>query len=182
MNAIDRLIMQLNALALTLITDRDSDDIEELQSLLNKRFQDLTTAEKNKLINPHKGAYGPSDMNRVGAFCNKFVQLMGLLGYETPGTSSLYPMEIGWSAYKDPSTEMLQNYMQQITLFKNKWDYASVTIQNDISNGISLETANNIEYMLYYSLAVIEEMLACNRYCDQLWCGQDIQWIGGLII
>lgn len=49
----------------TLITDRAQEDVERARMTLAKGWGKMTQAEKNAVQDGLKGAYGPSDMNRV---------------------------------------------------------------------------------------------------------------------
>lgn len=49
----------------TLITDRVQDDVDAARELLRRGLDRMTTAEKEALKGGLKGAYGPTDMNRV---------------------------------------------------------------------------------------------------------------------
>ena len=101
---------------------------------------------------------------------------MDLLGYVTPNNSQ---MRTDWESVYDFTADQLNSYVRMVQIFRDKWNYLSTSFQNDISRGISLDSANNIERMLSYALDVIEEMLKITRYCGQLYCGQTVQWIGG---
>ena len=70
------LVSMLDKLSKELIYDRVQKDISILLEAYRKPYSQMSEKEKTLISMPQKGAYNPSDRNRVSIFCNLFVELM----------------------------------------------------------------------------------------------------------
>ena len=173
----DELLNELDECAQAMITDRSQHDVEELLNVLQKAWHTMTGQERVIISNPHKGAYNVSDRERVSIFCNCLVEIMDeFYGVTTTGYNYL-PDD--WESIPDPTQADLEEYIHNIKIVRDFW-CNEMNIQNDfqideIYNGISLETANNIERALKAIHYAINKYIFSMdlRYCGQQY-GQDV--------
>lgn len=78
-----------------LITDRTQEDVSAARELLQKLWAEMTQAEKTAYKNGLKGAYGPSDMNRV----REALEYIDLLMRNAKRESVFDPVQIQHSEY-----------------------------------------------------------------------------------
>lgn len=113
------LIARLNELSQQLIFDRTQADIDALIDIFRKPHGNVTEREKIFIGNPQKGAYNPSDRNRVSEFCNKFVEL--LREYYGTITPNFIVMEENWENVTDPTETKLRAYIDSILAIVTNW-------------------------------------------------------------
>jgi len=61
----------------TLITDRTQEDVQRARAIQGKLWEDMTQAERDALRGGLRGAYGPTDLNRIVAAMEHIDRLMG---------------------------------------------------------------------------------------------------------
>lgn len=128
----------------SLITDRTSEDVSRVRTLLSKGWASMTEEEKSEWNAGMKGAYNTTDINRVIEAVNYLNDLLQNVGY--------YPevnlQTANWTENQTPTTSQMQDYLNNIKSFMNR---LSTTFSVDLPLSMELLTydgANNIEQIL----------------------------------
>lgn len=185
------ILERLDELAQELIFDRSQSDVDKLLNLFKDAYDDMIDEQKAFINTPQKGAYSYTDQNRVGEFCNLLVELMETYyGVETDDYKEIFT---SWQTITDPTEEQLTGYINSILALRDEW-YQQIHFVGylpeitQIYDGISLETANNIEKVLDFVYDSLKKHMFKNdyQYCGMLrgpdssyvlTCGS-VYWIG----
>jgi len=175
----NEILVDLDILADMMITNRSQADVEELLELLRLKYADMTPDQKTAVNTPSKGAYNYTDLDRVSNYCHDLEEVMRrFYGTNTPSWNDDLPED--WSpsnGYRDLSSSELNLYISDVIAIRNKWyaDLVSTDVLpiDQISHGITFDTANNIEKTLLAIHHAINTFIFSHddRYCGQLYGG-----------
>lgn len=126
------------------VTDRTQYNVELLNRLRKKTWSSMTTSEQNQWYGEAaKGAYNYSDLNRVEGAVKEIASKQGL---------SL-TTKTNWHLWSIPTQSDMERYLSNVVAVVEQCGK-----KNDISkfpklpttmNGLTYQTANNIEECLY---------------------------------
>ena len=177
----DELVASIRSYKSQLITNRTQADVDSLIALLKIPFSKMTSAQKTAIRSSQKGAYNPSDRNRVGNFVGTFHTLMH--DYYGITVFNFQTLPTTWENITDPSTVQLKAYIDSLLAFRSKWyevfHLSSPPSLSQIYDGITLTTANNIEKILNaVSGEFLDHMLPIeHRYCGEVVPGDGTNYI-----
>lgn len=128
----------------TLITDRTAADAAKVAALKEKIISRTATQEElTEWATELKGAYSPTDFNRVEAAVAYLISPLAAVGYDTLDLTT----KTDWATNDVPSAEQTSRYISNITAIKN-CNMSGKTIPSSM-NALTWQGANQIEEMLY---------------------------------
>lgn len=157
----------------TLIYDRTQEDVDRVFTLkhkiLSEGLESLTPEEKEEYMNGMKGAYNHTDMNRVGQAVEYIANRMTTLPTELdayriekgvaddpiyqvpydPSSVHVSP-KTNWDIGNVPSQPLAEMYIEDLETLRKQ-----LPLPEDAPNlptsldGLTFQTANDIEYLLY---------------------------------
>ena len=149
--------MRLDNLASEMITDRTEEDAAEMKRLRSIRFQDMTAEEKIAINDQNaKGTYTVNTINRVSEFCNVFAEFVAELGYPI---SDYAAIRTNWVENQNITLNDLTAYTEAIKKIQNNWAREIFDVPSDISHGLSVFQANEIERMLIHCLEMAKMII-----------------------
>lgn len=163
------LINTLTATTTPLITDRTQADVDFVYTLIQAIRTGIATSEQAAaFLEPQKGAYNYTDLNRVGAVINAINESLLAEGYGTEGLT----MRTDW-AEKDPFYPSdLAEYLNGVDELKNGIPLPSAAPETP--NAFQpFSNANQIEEILLLVSEILEKMMKTYRYADTFFCGED---------
>lgn len=127
-----------------LIYDRTKNDVINLRNLI-ARIQNgtATEEEKQQYMQPHKGAYNYTDLNRVGTAMNQLIELFREKGYIihiTPKTN--------WQMTDVPTREAFTEYLENVRALRDVISLPIGTPEVPNIDGFNFQSANDIELIL----------------------------------
>lgn len=157
----------------TLIFDRSTSDITELQTLRDKGFANMTSEEQTSWNNGLKGAYNISDINRVNDAVVYLQQLLLSCGYNitvSVGTDLVYS-----DLYNE---EYCLNYLANIQHLIDGYYTMTETpsLPSTTAEILTLTGANAIEKILYDIDYIIENMQKYYIHSGVASSGQNRVW------
>jgi hypothetical protein len=153
-----------------LITDRAESDVIRWRTLRNKGFAAMTPDERAEWMQPMKGSYGATDLNRVGEAMLYLLDLVGRLGIYMP-----LDIKTDWQDGDIPSPAQLEVYITNINTLRTA--VAGLPGVPDSHNNLDYIGANEIEQMFVVMEIVIGHIMAAFRHS-----GVTISGFGGLIL
>jgi hypothetical protein len=153
-----------------LITDRTQSDVNRWRTLRNKGFAAMTADEREEWMQPTKGSYGATDLNRVGEVMLFLLDLVDKLGIYMP-----LDIKTDWQDGDIPSSVQLELYIININTLRTA--VAGLPSVPDTHNNLDYNGANEIEQMFVVMEVVIGHIMAAFRHS-----GVTISGFGGLIL
>jgi len=147
------------------VTDRTAADVARVKALINKGWELMLDAEKSEWMSGMKGAYTPTDLNRVG---HNLIYLVGLLnsyGYYL----SVVP-KTDWTYADIPTASDMIVYLENLSILRF---LSAQEIPSSMDN-ITYIDANNIEKMLVEVKYKIESLVSGFRHCGAVISGQGV--------
>jgi len=154
----------------SLITDRTEADVARWRTLRGKGFLGMTPAELEEWMQPMKGSYGATDLNRVGEAMLFLLDLVDKLGIYMP-----LDIKTDWQDGDIPSPAQLGLYITNINTLRTA--VAGLPEVPDGHNNLDYIGANEIEQMFVVMEVVIGYIMAAFRHS-----GVTISGFGGLIL
>lgn len=162
-------IGMLTATTLPLITDRTQADVDFVYTLIQAIRAGIATSEQAAaFLEPQKGAYNYTDLNRVGAVINAINESLLAEGYGTEGLT----MQTDWMERDPFYPSDLAEYLNGVDELKNGIPLPSATPETP--NAFQpFSNANQIEEILLLVSEILEKMMKTYRYADTFYCGED---------
>lgn len=155
---------------LDLITDRSEADVERWRELRDKGYAAMTAAERAEWDSGMKGAYKPTDLNRVGNALNYLLERLSTASYLAADT---FAAKTDWVASDVPTASDLAAYLRYVSTIREAMaQYADTPPTPTYSGGLSYEEANDIEKILVDVDTLISNMLAARHFCGDLYSGE----------
>ena len=155
----------------TLITDRTAADTAALEALYAKARAGTITDEEWAVLNDptHKGAYNYTDLNRVNAAMDYLDRRLRGYGYVT-GYQSI---NILWTQESIPNSAVMGQYLENVGRMRNAIAMLPTTpaLPGDME-GLSVEEANAIEFILLDVNTLLNNMVAAWYYSGDLYSGE----------
>lgn len=158
-----------------LITDRTAEDVQRIDMLVNKGWENFTDSEKLEWLDNMKGAYNASDLNRVGCattyLANRLVQLSQDMSnylaalniatdsfFATPYDPDNYHFtgKSNWVISDIPTENQMTEYLEKIKLLRSSFDYVTDELPANMHR-LTYNEANAIEKALMLLDSVITE-------------------------
>jgi len=170
-------VVQDTIAALALVTDRTEADTDQLAALNCLKWDDMT-AEEQGVWYEAKGGYTATDLNRVGRAANYLYSIVTEMGYAADGYIQL---RTDWVRTNVPTDEALSEYIGSINVLADVFVQlpALLSLPNDISTGMSVQEANDIEKLLIVMGEWVELVRQNYFYSGQVRCGQMWTQFGG---
>lgn len=191
----------------TLIYDRTQEDVDRVFTLkhkiLSEGLDSLTPEEKEEYMNGMKGAYNYTDMNRVGQaveyIANRMIALPTDLAayrakkevaddpiYQVPyDPSSVHVSpKTDWDIGNIPTQPLVEMYIEDLATLRKQLPLPENAPNLPTSlDGLTFQTANDIEYLLYLIdktlteietdiYSKIERTAAAFRYSNLYYSGE----------
>lgn len=151
----------------TAVTDRSENDLRRFRELDNKRFIDMTRAEKIEWLAGLKATYNATDLNRVCGFvldlAEKLHDIAGITVNVNPKTD--------WVYSDIPTVVQLDKYISDLQSLKNSFVFNTPDVPNTASN-LTLVEANAIEQMCVNLNAALTRLQQSGFYCDEIYSGE----------
>ena len=155
----------------SLVTDRSIADVARWLELRNKGYANMTDAEREEWdVGNMKGAYNPSDLNRVGEALNYVRDRLTVAGYLA---ASSVDAKTDWAAADVPTGADLTKYLGYVSTIREtlaQFSYTPPAPEN--TGGLDYQEANNIEKILFDVNLLIDNMLAARYFCGELYSGE----------
>lgn len=130
--------------AFTLITDRTSDDVDRVNILAAKAWQDMTAEERAEWLSPLKGTYNYTDLNRVEEAVAYVAGRLREFGYLPDQPVIRY-----WSGEDIPNENDLSRYLRNVATLRGAIAvWASTPGAPNSTNGFGINEANALEQIL----------------------------------
>lgn len=158
----------------TLITDRTAKDVERWQTLRDKGYAKMTTAERlqwNGTALKLKGVYNYTDLNRVGNALNYLHDRLKEANYITHQTTFI--AKTNWARGDIPTRAEFTHYLKCVSFVREAMTQFATTPPTPTDTGrLNYEEANNIEKILLDVETLINNMLAARVYCNDVFAGE----------
>lgn len=155
---------------LDLVTDRTLDDYRRWLELRNKGWANMSAAERTEWAAPMKGAYGISDLNRVGAALN---YLLRALADATYLSGDEFTAKENWTATEVPTANDLSNLLLMVATIRGALTVWASTPRTPADTGtLDYTGANNIEKILADVDQLVTNMIAAQYYSGELYSGE----------
>ena len=163
------LITTLMATTTPLITDRTQADVDFVYTLTQAIRAGIATSEQAAaFLEPQKGAYNYTDLNRVGAVVNAINESLLAEGYGKDGLT----MRTDWTEQDPFYPSDLAAYLNGVDELKNGIPLPSGSPETP--NAFQpFSNANQIEKILLLVSEILEKMIKTYRYADTFYCGED---------
>lgn len=153
-----------------LITDRTSQDVDRVNTLMAKAWQDMTPEEQAEWLSPLKGAYNYTDLNRVGGALNYVRDRLAETGYLP---ADAFTARENWSREEIPTTAEIADYLGHISIIREALAQFPTTPAPPTSpNSLDYAAANAIEQILVDVDALITLMVKAFFYSGDLYAGE----------
>lgn len=184
-----------------LITDRQQSDVDRLNYLNNKKFEDMTADEKREWFgdvdivhcadrllvcadgvleiqgNPPKGGYNCADLNRVGKAILYVADILNSVGCHIRPT-----VRTDWQKDEMFYQHDLKNYLDNVEVLRSAlavWQdtpqtptFANLGEAKEDKEEYSYQYANDIEKIINDVYEVLSNMIAAYRYCGTFYAGE----------
>lgn len=145
---------------LELITDRTQANVDRLNVLRAKGWENMTPAEQAEWYGEAaKGAYNYSDLNRVESAVSQIAELFGLE----------LTTKTDWNVWDIPTESDVTRYLENVMAIRNVVPYkvGIPTVPSSLRN-LNYTTANNIEKILEIAYKQAETL----PRSGELYCGE----------
>lgn len=168
--AADGSLLVLDA-GLSLITDRTAADVLRWQSLRDKGWAAMSEDERAEWAGAQmKGAYGVSDLNRVGEALNAARDRLTAAGYLS---GSEFAARVDWTQGEIPEAAYLSYYLVAVSVIREAMARFRTTPATPADVGsLDYRDANAIEQILVDVDQLITNMLAARHYYGDLYSGE----------
>lgn len=153
-----------------LITDRTAADLSRWQALRDKGWANMTTEEKAEWASGMKGAYKPSDLNRVGNALNNLRDRLAAAGYIS---ANAFTAKTSWTDGEVPTGADLTYYLNCVSVIREAMAQFSTTPPAPEDTGsLTIQEANGIEQIALDIDQLIRNMLAARFFSNDLYSGE----------
>lgn len=153
---------------LFLITDRTTADLERVQYLRSVGFDNMTGDEKMEFLQMLKGAYGYTDLNRVGnavRYVANKLKAAGNVVYVNP--------KADWVQGENPTTEQMDSYLADVRSIRAVLSvYPNTPNVPEAMDRLTTHKANNIEQILLDVDGLIDKMNKSYYYSGEIYGGE----------
>lgn len=153
---------------LHLITDRTQQDVDRVNVLAKKGWENMTQEERSEWEGGLKGAYNSTDLNRVQSAVRYLQDRFAGVGY------SIELSELKtWTEKDVPTLTELQNYLADVGAIRNVLTLFKTTPPTpDTMVGFTYVKANNIEQILLDVDILLSNMIAGFLYSGDIFGGE----------
>lgn len=153
-----------------LITDRSANDVALWRELRNKGWGQMTAAERAEWIDPLKGAYNYTDLNRVGAALNYVRDRLVEYGYLP---ANAFAARVDWQFGEIPTRADLTKYLSYVSIVRASFSRFPTTPPAPENTGrLNYREANDIEQIIYDVGMLITNMVSAWYFSDDLYSGE----------
>ena len=153
-----------------LITDRTLQDFLRWKELRDKGYANMTEAERKEWASDMKGAYNPSDLNRVGTVLNYLRDKLKESGYLT---NKLFTMRTDWKNTDIPTMAEFTAYIEAVETIRRGMSHKATTPPTPENTGsLDYQEANDIEQILIDIDSLINTMLKARLFMGEFFCGE----------
>jgi hypothetical protein len=153
---------------LHLITDRTQQDVNRVNALAKKGWENMTQEERSEWENGMKGAYNSTDLNRVQSAVRYLQDRFAGVGYSI-GLSDLKT----WTKKDGPTLTELNNYLADVRAIRGVLTLLKTTPPvPDTMVGLTYIKANNIEQILLDVDRLLSNMVASFVYSGEFYGGE----------
>lgn len=151
-----------------LITDRTQADVDRYVELQSKGWRSMTDEEKAEWETSLKGAYNPTDMNRVESAVEYVANRLTEAGYVV-----LPVIKKDWSGTDNPTLDDMKRYMKNIADIRAALAVFSNTPEAPTTEKrLTYQMANDIERILLDVDGLITRMAKTYFYSGDLYSGE----------
>lgn len=152
-----------------MITNRTRADVEQVKRLEQTGWDKLTDAERLEWLVGLKGAYKPSDLERVQAAVNYVSQRLQAAGYG----KTLREVPETWEIGQKPTRAELTNYLANIQIIRRALAHYPTTPETPRLGTFDWQGANDIEKILLDVDELIGKLLqGLHPYSGEIFCGE----------
>lgn len=153
---------------LHLVTDRTQFDVDRVNELVKKGWENMTSEERSEWENGLKGAYNSSDLNRVQSAVRYLGDRLAVAGY---------PLDLSeaktWTAQDVPTQTELANYLADVRAIRGAFTLLKTTPPTpETMVGLNYIRANNIEQILWDVDILLSNMIASFVYSGDIFGGE----------
>ena len=153
---------------LYLIADRTTADLERVQYLRSVGFENMTEAEQAEFLQMLKGAYGYTDLNRVGnavRYVGDKLKAAGNAVYVNP--------KMDWVRGENPTTDQRDNYLADVRSIRSVLSvYPNTPNVPETMERLTTQKANKIEQILLDVDGLIDKMNKSYYYSGEIYGGE----------
>ena len=153
-----------------MITDRSQTDLDKLRSILNDLASGAESTEDWADINnpTQRGGYNYTDLNRVGAAAKLLTESLNGQGYNVVTSP-----KTNWTELDTPTESTMGVYLKNVeTIFEVRLVQEQDVILPDSISGLTLASANNIEWALVCVDAVTPVVRKSYVYSGEAFAGE----------
>ena len=152
---------------LDLITDRTEADLERAQYLRSVGFENMTETEKVDFFQMLKGAYGYTDLNRVG---NAVLYVSNKL--KAAGNAVCVNPKTDWEKGENITSDQMESYLADVRAIRSALSvYRNTPNAPETMYGLTTQKANNIEQILLDVDSLIDKMNKSYYYSGEIYSG-----------
>lgn len=153
---------------LHLITDRTQRDVDRVNALAKKGWENMTQEERSEWENGMKGAYNSTDLNRVQSAVRYLQDRFAGVGYSI----ELSDLKT-WTKKDVPTLTELHNYLADVKAIRGVLTLLKTTPPvPDTMVGLTYIKANNIEQILLDVDRLLSNMIASFIYSGDIYGGE----------
>lgn len=151
-----------------LITDRTEQDVDRVNVLAAKAWQDMTEEERAEWLSPMKGAYNYTDLNRVEeavAYVAGRLDEFGYLPYR--------PVTRNWYAEDVPTEGNLARYFSNVAMLRQAVAvWATTPVAPGSIDGFGANEANALEQILIDVDLILTRISQAWFFSDDLYSNE----------
>lgn len=153
---------------LHLITDRTQQDVNRVNMLARKGWENMSPEERSEWENGMKGAYNNTDLNRVQSAVRYLQDRFADVGYFIELSD-----QRTWTKQDVPTMTELQNYLDDVAAIRNVLTLLKTTPSApDTILGFNYVKANDIEQILMDVDTLLSNMIAGFLYSGDIFGGE----------
>lgn len=153
---------------MSLIFDRTQADVDRVDYLSSRRWDDLTDTEKAEWNGALKGAYNAADLNRVGNAVQYVANRLNSAGCAVDVSPKL-----DWVIKDIPTIDQMAKYLDEVGTIRSAIAVLPDTPPLPENMGyLTYIEANNIERILWDVNLLINNMIAAWYYSGEIYSGE----------
>jgi hypothetical protein len=153
---------------LHLVTDRTQEDVNRVNVLAKKGWENMTQEERSAWSNGLKGAYNYTDLNRVQSAVRYLRDRLVAVGYSVELSDAKT-----WTLEDTPTLSELEDYLEDVRAIRRVFTLFKTTPNVPVTMvGLTYVKANQIEQILLDVDVLLTNMIASYVYSGDIFGGE----------